>query len=64
MGNDSRKYGELPLAFGTALMQNPNAMKYFSALSKESQRLIIDKTAEIKSKDEMKSFVDSLERIF
>ncbi len=52
---------DLPLGLGMALAQNVNAMKSFCAMSSEKQRQIIERTQSIKSKEEMQSFVESLD---
>ena len=51
---------ELPMGFGMALAQYPQAMAYFSELSPDRQRDLIEHTHTINSKDEMKAFVRSL----
>ena len=43
-----------------ALAQNTDAMKYFCSLSKEKQQELINKTHEIKSRKEMRSFVTDI----
>lgn len=55
--------GEVPVGFGMALAQDLEAMKYFSGLSEDKQRDIINRTKGIKSKEEMQSFVDSIKNI-
>ena len=51
---------ELPLGFGMALAHHADAMKYFSSLSKEEQKQIINHTHTINSKQEMQAYVQSL----
>lgn len=51
---------ELPMGLGMALMQNTEAMNRFSAMAKEQQQQVIEHTKVIRSKQEMKQFVDSL----
>ena len=51
---------DLPMGFGMALSQNAQAMRYFSFLSPDQQRQLIDQAHTISSKREMRSFVDSL----
>jgi hypothetical protein len=51
---------EMPLALGLALSQNLDAMNRFSALSREEQQGIIRNTENIKSKKEMRAYVQSL----
>ena len=57
--NDKNGNG-IPLGLGMALMRNADAFFYFSALSAEKQQEIIDGTKNIKSKEEMRSYVDRL----
>lgn len=51
---------ELPLGFGFALAQNPDAMKNFASLSKAEQSELLQKAHTVSSKEEMQSLVDSL----
>ena len=51
---------DLPLGFSMSLAQDMNAMKYFSDLSPDRQRAIIDQTHSITSHDEMHSFIQNL----
>ena len=50
----------IPLGLGMALMQNPDAFFYFNGLDAQQQQKIIDGTKNISSRDEMRSYVDSL----
>ncbi len=50
----------VPLGFGIALARNPKAMDVFSGLSQEQQRQVLDKSRRIRSRQEMRSYVDSL----
>ena len=50
----------VPLGFGMALAQNPTAMDVFSALSEDQRRQVLEKSRRIRSKAEMRSYVDSL----
>jgi hypothetical protein len=43
-----------------ALAQNLDAMQYFGKMTKQQQQNVIDKTKSIKSKKEMRSFVDGI----
>lgn len=54
------KNADLPLGLGMALMQNTDAFLYFSALNKAQQAKIIEQSKQIKSRSEMKSFVNGL----
>lgn len=61
MKNQNNFYNrELPMGFGSALMQNSAAMQYFTALDEQRQREIIKATQFIESKQEMKNFVANL----
>ncbi|HHV51017.1 MAG TPA: hypothetical protein PLG48_00005 [Candidatus Avimonas sp.] len=61
MGKSDISFGnDLPLGFGMALAQNPGAMSYFASLSDEEKRKIIEGTRSIKSKQEMRAYVDNL----
>ena len=50
----------VPLGFGMALAQNPDAMEVFSGLTEDQRRQVLAKTRRIRSKSEMRSYVDSL----
>ena len=58
--DDPNPLRDLPMGFGMALTQNPQAMAWFSGLPTEQQRQIIDQTHSIRSKAEMQSFVRHL----
>lgn len=51
---------EIPIGLEMALSRDSKAMEYFSSLSEEEKSKVIDKTHEINSKEEMRSFVHSL----
>ncbi len=51
---------DIPLGLGMALMQNADAFLYFNALDAEKQKKIIDGTKNIKSRDDMRSYVNGL----
>ena len=51
---------DIPLGRGMALMQNADAFFYFSGLDAEKQQKIIDNSHGIKSRDEMRSYVNSI----
>ena len=51
---------EITLGLGMALMQNADAFFYFSGLDAEKQQKIIDNSHGIKSRDEMRSYVNSI----
>ncbi len=50
----------IPLGFGLALAQNPDAMDVFAGLTEAQRRQVIEKTGRIRSREEMRSYVDSL----
>ena len=51
---------ELPLGFGMALAQHPEAMARFAGLSEEEQQAIIDGAHAVRSKEEMQAYVERL----
>ena len=51
---------QIPLGLGYALAENTAALKYFSELSSERQREIIDRTGSINSRTEMRNFVRNM----
>ena len=51
---------DLPLGFAAALARNPDAMDAFSALDEAQRRQVLAKSARIRSRAEMRSYVDSL----
>ena len=50
----------MPLGFSMALAQNPAAMDAFSALGGDQRRQVLEKSRRIRSREEMRSYVDSL----
>ncbi len=54
------KKDEMPLGFAMALAVNPEAMAKFEALSEEQKQQIIVGTHGVKSRDEMRRYVNSL----
>ena len=50
----------LPLGFGMALAQQPDAMKKFSNITEDEQNRILSEIHNINSKQEMQSFVSRL----
>jgi hypothetical protein len=58
--NSLNPLADLPIGFGMTLVQNEASMKYFSSLSPDQQRAVIDQTHNIGSRDEMYSFVQTL----
>ncbi len=51
---------QIPLGLGCALAENPSALKYFSELSADRQRQVIDRTNEIRSRAELRAFVRTM----
>ncbi len=51
---------EMPVGFAMALAMNPEAMQKFGVLSEEQKQKIIAGTHAVKSRDEMRRYVDSL----
>ena len=51
---------EMPVGFAMALAMNPEAMQKFGTLSEEQKQQIIAGTHAVKSRDEMRHYVDSL----
>ena len=51
---------EMPLGFAMALAMNTSAMENFSKLDETGKREIIEGTKNIKSRAEMKSYVNSI----
>lgn len=48
---------DLPLGFGMALAQQPDAMKKFSNMTEDEQNRILSEINNIESNQEMQSFV-------
>ena len=57
---DSMTHPELPIGFGFALAQNPEAMQAFTRLPEASQAEIVQRARAVSSKQEMQTLVDSL----
>jgi hypothetical protein len=51
---------DLPLGFGMALAQHPDAMKKFADMSDSEQAQILSQIHNINSKEEMQQFVSNL----
>ena len=51
---------QMPLGFGFALAQNPDAMKKFSALPEARQEQLLRQARAVSSKREMQSLVNGL----
>lgn len=51
---------DLPLGFGMALAQHPDAMKKFADMSDSQQAEVLSQIHNINSKEEMQQFVSNL----
>ena len=51
---------ELPLGFSMALAENLDALDAFSRLSNEEKKKIVADCGSVRSKQEMRAYVDSL----
>lgn len=58
--SNSNATPDIPMGFGAALMQNPAALEWFSALSTPAQQAIVERTHSIRSKEEMRAFVGQI----
>lgn len=54
------KKSEMPVGFSMALSMNPDAMQKFEALDETQKQSILAGTHDIKSKEEMRKYVNSL----
>lgn len=54
------EYYEMPLGLGMALAQNPEAMQKFLNLTESKKQKIIQGTHTVKSKEEMKQYVENM----
>lgn len=53
---------DLPLGMGMALAQNEPAMERFAALPMAEQRAVIDGARQVRSKQEMRQYVENIGR--
>lgn len=51
---------ELPLGFGFALAQNPEAMRAYTGMTREQQSQVLEKAHSVSSKREMQALVKGL----
>ena len=51
---------ELPLGFGMALAQHPDAMARFAAMSEAEQKAFVDGVYAVQSKREMQAYIEQL----
>lgn len=54
------KNNELPIGFVMALAQNENAAKQYAGLNDAQKESLVKKAKEIKTKQEMKTFIDNM----
>lgn len=52
---------ELPIGFTMELAMHPDALNHFSGLSKAEQDSIVEGAKNVSSRDEMRSYVESIE---
>lgn len=57
---EPERYGSYPMSFGALLMQNSNAMDYFSSLADVERQAVVEECAAIRSKEEMRAYVEQL----
>ncbi len=55
---------ELPIGFTMELSMHPEIMSHFSGLPQEKQNAVIDGAREISSRQEMHSYVMSIDNIY
>ena len=53
----------IPMGFSMALSKNLDAMNYFSSISHDKQKQIIDGTHNIRSKQEMNEYVKNIKSL-
>lgn len=58
--NEINPMRDLPMGFGMALAQNPEAMNRFAMLSPEEQHQLINGTHAVRSKQEMQAYVNKI----
>ena len=56
------KREEMPVGFAMALAQNPEAMEKFALLSEEKKKEIINGVRSINSKNEMREYVNRINK--
>lgn len=54
------KHEDMPVGFAMSLAMNPQAMQKFATLSEDKKQEIISGTQSVKSREEMRRYVDSL----
>ena len=58
--NEINPMRDLPMGFGMALAQNPEAMSRFAMLSPEEQAQLVNGTHAVRSKQEMAAYVNKI----
>ena len=54
------EHQEMPVGFGMALAQHPEAMARFASMSEADQKAFVDGTHSIHSKQEMQAYIEQL----
>ena len=54
------EHGELPLGFGFALAQDPEAMQKFASMPEQKRQEILQKAQNVSDKNEMQTLVHNL----
>ncbi len=54
------KREEMPIGFSFVLAQNPDAMQKFATMSEDKKQQIINGTHSVKSKQEMRDYVNNI----
>lgn len=62
LGNQNFK--DLPIGFSLALAQNLNALDSFSSMTNEKQKEVVDGAKQVRSKKEMRSYVDNIPKAY
>lgn len=57
---DTIAHPDLPIGFGFALAQNPEAMQAFARLSEAGQNEIVQRARTVSSRNEMQALVNEL----
>lgn len=60
MMKPEKKGLDLPIGFGMALAQNEKAMERFSMLDDTQKKMVVERTHQVSSKQEMKQLVEQM----
>ncbi len=60
MNSKNNLFKDLPIGFSLALAQNSNALDCFSSMNSNKQQEVINGAKAVRSKEEMKSYVNNL----